>query len=70
MVERNYNSRPIEDKLEDCIQVALDDFTDGCFYIVNATQNIKYITLDEKLNLSNGDEIMLVKLKYVRGFIW
>ncbi len=70
MVERNYNSRPIEDKLEDCIQVALDDFTDGCFYIVNATQNIKYIALDEKLNLSNGDEIMLVKLKYVRGFIW
>ena len=56
--------------LEDCIQVALDDFTDGCFYIVNATQNIKYIALDEKLNLSNGDEIMLVKLKYVRGFIW
>ena len=70
MVERNYNTRPIEDNLEDCIQVALDDFTDGCFYIVNATQNIKYIALDEKLNLSEDDEIMLVKLKYVRGFIW
>ncbi|MDE5654536.1 MAG: hypothetical protein K2I46_02890, partial [Clostridia bacterium] len=69
MVERNYKARPIEDKLEDCVQVALDDFSDGCFYIVNATQNNKYADLDEKLNLCDGDEIMLVKLKYVRGII-
>ena len=70
MVEKNYSIRPIEDKLEDCVQAALYDFSDGCIYIVNSTQNIRYANLDEKLNLSEGDEIMLVKLKYVRGIIW
>lgn len=70
MTERNYKVRPIDATLEECIRMALDDFADGCFYIVNATQNVRYGRLDEMLNLCEGDEIMLVKLKYVRGIIW
>ena len=70
MVERNYKARPIHDTLEGCVQTATDDFFDGCIYIVNSTQKVKYTDLDERLNLCEGDEIMLVKLKYVRGIIW
>ncbi|MDE6275271.1 MAG: hypothetical protein K2M75_01890 [Clostridia bacterium] len=70
MVERNYKVRPIDATLEECVRIALDDFADGCCYIVNATQNIRYGNLDERLNLCEEDEIMLVKLKYVRGIIW
>ncbi len=70
MVERNYKARPIDCALEECIRLARDDFMDGCCYIVNATHNIKYADLDEKLCLCAEDEIMLVKLKYVRGIIW
>ena len=70
MAERNYKARPIECTLDECIRMALDDFADGCCYIVNATQNVRYVSLDDKLNLCEGDEIMLVKLKYVRGIIW
>lgn len=70
MVERNYKVRPIDCSLEECVQMALDDFSDGCCYIVNATQNVRYGDLDERLELCEGDEIMLVKLKYVRGIIW
>ena len=70
MVERNYKARPIDCPLEECANLALDDFSDGCFYIVNVTQDVKYVDLDEKLNLCEEDEIMLVKLKYVRGIIW
>ena len=70
MVELNYNVRPIDCTLEECVRLARDDFSDGCCYIVNATQNIKYADLDEELNLCEEDEVMLVKLKYVRGIIW
>ena len=70
MVERNYKARPIKDTLEECRQIAMDDFSDGCIFIVNSTQNVKYTDLDDKLNLYEDDEIMLVKLKYVRGIIW
>ena len=70
MVERNYNVRPNDCTLEECVRLACDDFSDGCCYIVNATQNIKYADLDEELNLCEEDEVMLVKLKYVRGIIW
>lgn len=70
MVTRNYNVRPVKETLSDCVQTASDDFSDGCIYIVNATQNIKYADLNEQLKINDGDEIMIVKLKYVRGIIW
>ena len=70
MVERNYRLRPIDDTLDCCIQTALDDFQDGCIYIVNATKNARYTQLNDALGLCENDEIMLIKLKYVRGIIW
>ena len=70
MVEKNYKARPIDATLDECVRMALDDFADGCVYIVNATQNVRYGRLDERLNLCEGDEITLVKLKYGRGIIW
>lgn len=70
MVEKNYNLHPIKESLEACIQNALDDFTDGVCYIINTTQGLQYSELNEVLNFSEEDEIMLVKLKLVRGIIW
>lgn len=70
MVKRNYKRRPIDCALEECVQAAIDDFADGCVYIVNTTQNIRYSNLDESLRFCEDDEIMLAKLKYVRGIIW
>lgn len=70
MVSRNYKARPINDTLENCVSAALYDFSDGCIYVVDTTQNVKYADLDENMNLRDGDEIMLIKLKYVRGIIW
>lgn len=70
MVTRNYKARPVKDALAECIDTASCEFSDGCIYIVNATKNVKYTSLDEDMNLHEGDEIMLIKLKYVRGIIW
>ncbi|MDE6473553.1 MAG: hypothetical protein K2L70_00435 [Clostridia bacterium] len=70
MVERNYSARPIDCSLEECVGLACDDFMDGCCYIIDATQNKRYADLDEELNFCEEDEVMLVKLKYVRGIIW
>lgn len=70
MVTRNFNSHPVKYTLAHCIDDACYDFCDGCIYIVNATQNVKYETLDEDMKLHEHDEIVLIKLKYVRGIIW
>ena len=51
MVERNYRLRPIDDTLDYCIQTSLDDFQDGCIYIVNATKNARYTQLNDALGL-------------------
>lgn len=69
MVERNYAVNPIADTRENCVRAAQDDFTDGGFYIVNVKTGCKYAALDEHLNLSDGDEIALIKLKMLRGII-
>ena len=69
MVKKNYN-KSIKDSLDSCIDLALSEFIDGSYYIVNNTKNIKYLSLDDSLNLSLNDEIVLIKLKYIRGFVW
>ena len=51
MVKKNYN-KSIKDSLDSCIDLALSEFIDGSYYIVNNTKNIKYLSLDDSLNLS------------------
>ena len=70
MVAKNYAARPVKDPLEDCQELAADEFSDGSFYVVNKTKNIRYASLGQDLLLSEGDELVLIKLKYVRGLIW
>ena len=70
MVEKNYRQKPVKDTLSDCQALALSEFADGSYYIVNQTQNKKYQSVDEAMQLSENDEIVLIKLKYVRGMIW
>lgn len=70
MVTRNYATRSIKETLENCIGDACYDFEDGCIYIVNTTQDVKYFSLGEDMKLRDGDELMIIKLKYVRGIIW
>ena len=69
MVSNNYQNYK-KGILSEHIDYALNEFMDGSYYIINQTRNIKYISLDDMMNISEGDEIMLIKLKYNRGFIW
>ncbi len=56
--------------LGECIESALVGFKFSAFYIVNTTKDIKYGAADEDMRLDDGDEIALIKLKYVRGVVW
>lgn len=70
MVQKNYTKRPIADSLQECQSLAVSEFTDGSYYIVNTTKDRKYRSVDEETDFSEGDEVVLIKLKYVRGIIW
>ncbi|MCX4312814.1 MAG: hypothetical protein OSJ83_02975 [Clostridia bacterium] len=70
MVKKNYAARPAKFSLDDCISTATSEFEDGSYYIVNTTKNVKYALLEQAADFSDGDEIVLIKLKYVRGIIW
>ena len=70
MVQNNYEKRPVGIPLDECEKTALDEFCDGGYYIINQTKTIRYTTLGQKTELTEGDEIVLIKLKYVRGIIW
>lgn len=69
MVSKNYTNK-IKDSLTECIKYAIEEFIDGSYYIINKTQDIHYKTIDEQLLLNEEDELILIKLKYVRGIIW
>lgn len=69
MVTKNYNNK-VKDKIENCINLALTEFSDGSYYIVNQTKGIKYQSLKDNMKLDDNDEIILIKLKYVRGIVW
>ncbi len=68
-VRLNYD-RSVGISLDACIDNALFGFENSAFYIVNTTKDIKYAALDEALRLNDGDELAIVKLKYVRGVVW
>lgn len=72
MTEKNYLSleRGIGMSLDECKRFACDEFEDGSYYIVNTTKDIKYAALDRALDATDGDELVLIKLKYLRGIIW
>lgn len=70
MVTKNYARRPVQDSLASCLALAATEFEDRGYYIVNATKDIKYSSLSQDLQLSEGDELVLIKLKYVRGLVW
>ncbi len=70
MVEKNYARRPVKDALAECKRLALDEFRDGGYYIVNQTKNHKYKDAAEPVGFAEGDEVVLIKLKYVRDMLW
>lgn len=70
MVQKNYAARPVNMSLDECERTALDEFGDGSYYMINQTKNIKYSDVGQETEMSDGDEIVLIKLKYVRGIIW
>lgn len=70
MVEKNYRKSKPNMPLDECKQLALDEFSDGSYYIVNTTKDIKYSVLEQATEFADGDEVVLIKLKYVRGIIW
>lgn len=70
MVAKNYARKPVKDSLQECQTLACFEFENSGFYIVNITKNIRYSALSDNLNLSENDEIVLIKLKYLRGIIW
>lgn len=77
MVIKNYekyllanNALKKIDDLNTNIKYALEEFVDGSFYIINNSKNHKYNNLSDLLDIEENDEIILIKLKYVRGIIW
>lgn len=69
MIEKNYAVKPIDDSVENCVRAAKDDFSDGGYYIVKVKTGEKYTSLDESLELEEGDELALIKLKMLRGIV-
>lgn len=70
MVEKNYKRRPVKYTLSECKRLASDEFCDGGYYIVNQTKNHRYKDVAETVGFSAGNEVVLIKLKYVRGMLW
>lgn len=70
MVEKNYRYKPVKDSLKECQSLAVSEFADGSYYIVNHTKHTRYASLGQKLETDENDEIVLIKLKYVRGMVW
>lgn len=55
--------------LEEYIEFAHQAFKDNIYYIINKTQDINYSSLDDFTNFNEKDEIVIIKLKYLRGMI-
>ena len=70
MVEKNYRKKMPNMGLDECMRLAMDEFSDGSYYIVNTTKDIKYSVLEQATEFGEGNEVVLIKLKYVRGIIW
>lgn len=70
MVAKNYSEKRVKDTLDECCRFALDEFCDGSYYLVNKTRDVKYSELSESCSFESGDEVVLIKLKYLRGVIW
>lgn len=70
MVENNYRKRKVNTPLDECKKVALDEFGDGSYYIINSTRDEKYSVAEQATDFNENDEVVLIKLKYVRGVIW
>ena len=68
MTKKNHKS--VYGTIENCIEDALDAFAAGAFYILNRTHRRRYIRSDEKTDFKENDELVLIKLKYVRGIVW
>ena len=48
-------------------EFAYTAFADKLFLVKNVTQNVLYEDLGQRLNLHEGDEIALIRLKFIRG---
>lgn len=70
MTTKNYGKKRVKDTLAECCTVAQEEFVDGGYYIINKTRDFKYLSLDDKCEFADGDEVVLIKLKYVRGIVW
>ena len=64
-----YESRKAKYKLSEMQEFARQAFEDKIYLVKNVTSGVQYGALDELLNLTDGDELAFIKLKYVRGFI-
>ena len=61
--KRKFNSEKMR-------EFALSAFEDKLYIVKNTTQDIQYEALTQELNFREGDEIALIRLKYLRGVIW
>ena len=59
-----------EYNLDELIEVAINSFNDGMIVFKNITKDIVYKSIDQELNFNRDDEIVLVRMKMVRGIVW
>ena len=59
-----------EYNLDELIEIAINSFNDGMIVFKNITKDIVYKSIDQELNFNRDDEIVLVRMKMVRGIVW
>ena len=62
-----YEKRKAKYSVKDMQAFARQAFDDKIYIVKNVTKGVQYSALDEPLELTDGDEIAIIKLKYVRG---
>lgn len=66
----SYDGKKRKFSVADMRDFALQAFEDKIYLVKNVTKDITYEAIAQDMQLSENDEIALIKLKYVRGVIW
>ena len=65
-----YDRKKRKFSVKEMCDFALQAFEDRIYIVKNVTKNVQYEAISQNMELSENDEIALIKLKYVRGVIW
>lgn len=65
----SYGRKKKKFSTDEMITFALDAFCDKIYMVKNMTKDVTYADVDQAVGFSENDEVVLIKLKYIRGVI-